>query len=237
MDIFAGHEPARIDLVYANAQHPRNIFGEALYHDKAKFWAHKNLAAITLLAARILNKKTNWVFDLKDCLRTTDAQTAMGQTAIVKANPDWLEEPNRMVSPPGNGAHPRGMAIDVCVLDSDGNEINMGTPFDDMVPEAYRNCNTLSDEILENRKILEDCFMAAAKSLKQEFLPLPAEWWDFRFPASTYRHYEALSDKDLPPQMQMTNRIENGLKDFDDSHFQNLADEIISLIDKHDENL
>ena len=46
-------------------------------------------------------------------------QTAMGKTQIVKDNPDWLEEPNRMVSPPGNGAHPRGMAIDVCVFDKE----------------------------------------------------------------------------------------------------------------------
>lgn len=237
MDIFIGHEPIKIDLVYAKAKHSRNIFAEALYHDTARFWAHKNIAAITLLAARILNQKTNYIFDLKDCLRTTDAQTAMGKTQIVKDNPDWLEEPNRMVSSAGHGAHPRGMAIDVCVLDPDGREIDMGTPFDDMDPKSYRSCDTLPEEVLQNRLLLEDSFMTSAKALGFDFLPLPAEWWDFRFPANIYRQYEPLSDKDLPPQMQMANKIDNNIPDFDDSHFQTLADDIISLIDKHHGNL
>ena len=233
MDIFVGREPVEVDLVYANANHPRNIFGEALYHSQARLWAHKRIAAITLLAARILHRETHYKFSLKDCLRTTDAQTAMGKTQIVKDNPDWLEEPNRMVSPSGSGAHPRGMAIDVCVLDADSMEINMGTSFDEMHSKSYRSCDDLPADILEKRRLLEDSFMASAQKLGFDFLPLPSEWWDFRFPANVYKAYKPLSDKDLPPQMQMTHRIENEIPDFDDTQFVSLADKIIARIDPH----
>jgi hypothetical protein len=90
MDIFADREPIEIDLVYANATHPQNIFGKALYHNTSRLWAHKKIAALTLLAARILRRQTDYSFSLKDCLRTTDAQTAMVETQIVRDNPDWL---------------------------------------------------------------------------------------------------------------------------------------------------
>ena len=233
MDIFVGHEPIVIDLVYANAGHPDNIFGEALYHNEARLWAHKDLAAITLLAARILNRKTQYTFSLKDCLRTSDAQAAMSKTRIVQNNPDWLKKPNRMVSPPGSGAHPRGMAIDVCVLDVNGSALDMGTSFDEMSPKSYRSCADLTMAVHRNRVLLEDAFIKSAELLRFDFLPLPEEWWDFRFPTKTYDRYEPLSDKDLPQQMQMTRTIENGIPNFEDAHFKTLADNIRHLINNH----
>ena len=232
MDIFVGHEPIDIDLVYANVNHPSNIFGEALYQKDTRLWAHKDIAIVTLLAARILHRKTNCRFSLKDCLRTSDAQVAMSRTQIVNDNPDWLEEPNRMVSPPGSGAHPRGMAIDVCILDADDQELDMGTSFDEMTPKSFRSCTDFPEEVLRNRTLLEDAFVTSAKALKFDFLPLPEEWWDFRFPIETYNRYRPLSDEDLPAQMQMTCRIENSIPDFEDTHFQALADDILLVIDK-----
>ena len=232
MDIFVGHEPIEIDLVYADANHPHNIFGEALYHKEAKLWAHRDIAAITLLTARILHRKTNCKFSLKDCLRSIEAQAAMGKTQIVKDNPDWIKEPNRMVSTPGSGAHPRGMAIDVCVLNAAGLEVNMGSSFDEMTPKSYRSCTDLPEEVLQNRKLLEDAFIDSARALEFDFLPLPEEWWDFRFPVDVYRQYQPLSDENLPQQMQMGRQIENGIPDFEETHFQALAETIISSVDQ-----
>lgn len=227
MDLFEGIEPVKIDLVYAKADHPRNIFGEALYHPNSRMWAHKDLAVITLMAARQLNKSHGFIFDLKDCLRTTEAQTAMGKTKIVQENPHWLEEPNRMVSPSGHGAHPRAMAIDVCLLDKNGTVIDMGTPFDDMSPESYRNCETLSENVKQNRDLLENAFMDSANKLGMSFLPIPSEWWDYRFPPETYHKFEALSDKDLPQQMQMTEQSDTNIPNFDQEHFDKLTQDIL----------
>ena len=106
-------------------------------------------------------------------------------------------------------------------------------PFDDMVPEAYRSCDTLSDEIQRQRQILEQAFMDSANRIGMDFLPLPAEWWDFRFPSHIYRKHEAISDADLPPQMQMTNKVESGVEDFDQEHFDKIAKEIINKVDEN----
>ena len=76
----------RIELAYARSDNL--LLGEPVYRSDAQLWAHKDIAAITLLTARILNKKYGWVLELKDCLRTVEAQAAMQETDIVKAHPE-----------------------------------------------------------------------------------------------------------------------------------------------------
>jgi len=234
MDIFVDKEPITIDLVYAQADHPRNIFGEAIYQPSARFWAHKDLALITLLAARLLNDQHGYKLKLKDCLRTVDAQAAMQKTNIVKAHPEWcVEGPSRLLAPPGHGAHPRSMAIDVCVLNKNGQEVDMGTPFDHMDETSARAYTDFPEPALTNRRVLEESFVKSAEILNMPFLPLPSEWWDFRFPPETYNQFSAISDSDLPPQMQLSSQVANNIPDFDATHFQRLADSLIHLIDKH----
>lgn len=237
MNIFLENEPVKIDLAYADANHPENIFGN-IYHDTAQLWTHRDLAPIILLTARSLHKKFDYILELKDSLRTVDAQEEMQETDIVKANPHWcIDGPERLLAPPGHGGHPRGMAVDVCVLDQDDQEIDMGTKFDHMEPDAARGYKDFDDHILKNRQDLEDAFMKSAIAFDMPFLPLPSEWWDFRFPASHYNQYEPLRDANLPPQMQMTNKTASGIPDFGEKHFQSLAESIIHLVDKHDGNL
>lgn len=237
-DIFLDKEPIAIDLVYARADHPRNIFDTALYLPAARLWGHKDIVAITLLTARQLHRKYGYTLEILDCLRTSDAQQAMQETDIVKAHPHWCQDgPMRLLAPPGHGGHPRGMAIDVRVLDANTQEVDMGTPFDYMEPSSARNYQEFSEEILNNRKILEEAFVSSAKALDLPLLPLPSEWWDFRFPADYYNQYAPLSDADLPPQMQMTNKTNNNLNDFPDGHFERLADTLIHLVNQKDGNI
>lgn len=203
MGIFLAKEPILIDLVYANKHHPENIFKKSLYHPEAGLSLHRDMARIVIMTARILQKQKGWRLVLKDGLRTIEAQQSMLDTDIVKSNPHWLMEP-RMLSGPGQGGHPRGMAVDVSVVDNAGMPVDMGTTFDTMTAESARNYNGLKPEILENRKVLECSFLEAAKTLNLPLLPLPSEWWDFRFPASYSNDYPALWDKDLPDHLQMT---------------------------------
>ena len=233
MDIFIGREPIKIDLVYAQKNHPHNIFNTALYHDKARLWAHKDIAAITLLTARKLNKSHGYILEIQDCLRTTNSQQAMQETEIVKANPQWCEEPDRLLAPPGAGGHPRAMAIDVSLIDAAENIVDMGTPFDTMTEQSHRNYEGFSKTILENRKHLENSFSQSAARLNHPFLPLPSEWWDFRFPPEFTKQIEPLSEADLPPQMQMTDKIDNNIPDFPQEHFDKLAQEIINIVNEN----
>lgn len=238
MDIFISREPVLIDLVYAKANHARNIFKTQLYRDGARLWAHKDIVAVTLLTARLLNNSHGYKLEIKDCLRTTDAQGAMQETDIVKANPQWCAPgPNRLLSPPGGGGHPRGMAIDVCVIDKNGHDVDMGTPFDFMGEKSARNYQGFSDGILNNRKTLETAFVKSGEALNFPIMPIPPEWWDFRFYPEYTGQFSPLSDSDLPPQMQMTRIMESNIPDFSENHFQRLADSICALVDTQHGNL
>jgi len=209
LDDFVSTHPVKVDVVYAQPDHPDNMFKAGIYRPDAKMWGHRELVAIILAAAQICFKKTGWIFEIKDCLRTYEAQSLMRETDIVKAHPQWLEEPGRLLSPPGAGGHPRGMAVDIVLVDKNGAEIDMGTRFDFLTEDrannpAARNYTKFSKTILDNRKILEDSMMQAAAEAGRELLPLPQEWWDFRFPKSYSEQFEPICDADLPPEMRMT---------------------------------
>lgn len=206
---FTASHPVKIDVVYAQPQHPDNIFKTGIYRSEAKMWCHRELAPIILRAADICFEKSGYIFELKDCLRTIEAQALMAQTDIVKANPHWLQEPNRLLSPPGKGGHPRGMAIDIILLTENGDQVDMGTSFDHLTSDpannpAARSYTKLSPAVLGHRKLLEDSMVAAAKDAGREILPLPQEWWDFRFMPAYANTFEPVSDKLLPADMRVT---------------------------------
>ncbi len=209
MDTRVNHAPIAVDLVYADARHAENIFGVALYHKEAQIWVHKDLAKIIESAAHALNKEFGYTLVLKDGLRTIEAQEAMQKTEIVKRNPHWSNPAQPLLSPPGQGAHPRGMAIDVSVLHKNGTTVDMGTPFDYLSQDPAKNPARRDNKdfpavILQNRSRLEKAFVDSAKSFGLPLLPLPAEWWDFRFPKDVFSLYAPLSDRDLPASMRMT---------------------------------
>lgn len=211
MNDLAGDFPLRVDLVYAQADHEENIFKTALYKPEAKLWLHRDMANIVCRAAQMIFDQHGYKTLLFDGLRTTEAQAAMRETDIVKAHPQWLEGETRLLSPPGHGGHPRGMAIDLTLETEDWARLDMGTAFDALpsggaeprTNKAHRDNMEISDEAAHNRDILTGFMILAAKETGLPLLPLPQEWWDFRFPASYYNEYAPLSDADLPEQMRM----------------------------------
>ncbi len=195
----ADHYYYRIDLAYA---HEDNLlFAEQIYKSNAQLWLHKTLAEIVCHAAKHCYKTHSARFILYDGLRTTDAQEKMMRTKRARENPHWMEEP-RMLSTPGAGGHPRGMAIDIGLETLDGELIDMGTPFDSMTEESHRTYNH-PEHIKKSRAILDESMTSAAKSLKTPIHLLSEEWWDFRLPAETYTKYTPLSDNDLPANMRL----------------------------------
>jgi D-alanyl-D-alanine dipeptidase len=209
LNTFVGKHPIKIDLVYADCDHRDNMFGIGVYRRDAKMWCHMELAPLIMRAADICFAKSKLIFELKDCLRPYEAQLLMLETDIVKANPRWLEEPGRLLSPPGKGGHPRGMAIDIILLTENGDEVDMGTRFDYLTKDpavnpAARNYTAgFSAEVLANRKLLEDSMLEAAKELGKEIVPLPQEWWDFRFKPEYSNTFAPIRDFGLPIDMRM----------------------------------
>lgn len=209
LEDFTNSHPLRVDLVYAQEKHPDNMFGCAIYRADARMLCHRRFLPIILDAALLCHAQSGLSFELKDCLRTVEAQEMMRDTDIVKANPHWLEEPNRLLSPPGKGGHPRGMAIDIILLDANGDEVDMGTRFDYLTPDPARNpaarsFRDLPADVLARRQLLEDCMMQSAAKHELPLLPLPQEWWDFRFPRDLYDLYAPVQDVQMPPACRMT---------------------------------
>ena len=207
-DDFTQNYPILVDLVYADADHKDNIFTQAIYKPSAKCWGHKDMVHLTLCAAELCFERTGYIFEIKDCLRPIEAQATMMETEIVRANPQWTTEPDRLLSPPGKGGHPRGMAVDIILKDNKGAEIDMGTNFDFLTEDrtnnpAARNYANFSKEVLNNRQILEEAMMDAAIEMKRKLLPLPSEWWDFRFMPDETIGFIPILDKELPKDMQM----------------------------------
>ncbi len=237
LDIFTTSYPIAIDLVYANENHPENIFG-SVYRPDARMWLHRDLAAVILLASEICRgKRPGTIFQVKDGLRTIEAQTIMLQSQAVQNNPHWIEEPDRLLSPPGAGAHPRAMAVDVVLIGEGGTPLDMGTPFDFLSEDpannpSARNYQNLPQEALNNRALLEECMLEAASKLEVPLLPLPSEWWDFRLPPEITENYSPTWDADLPGQMRMTRLCGFSplFPNFSEKHFEQLKEKILGRI-------
>lgn len=206
MDNIAKRYNYRVDLAYARSDN--FLFGEQIYHHDAKLWLYEDLAHIVCMAAQECFAKEGMRFILYDGLRTVEAQKAMMQTRRAKKNKHWMEPP-RLLSVPGSGGHPRGMAVDIGLEEENGKIIDMGCPFDFLADNpdpqhnpAHRNYNH-SKEIRAHRAILDEAILGAAKVLGTEITPLPEEWWDFRLPRDIYGGYKPLSEQDLPNHMKM----------------------------------
>lgn len=189
-----------IDLAYARADNL--LLGEQIYRADAKLWLHDELALVVKRAAQICRDDYSIRFVLYDGLRTVDAQEKMLKTKRVADNPQWLIEP-RMLSVPGAGGHPRGMAVDIGLIDADGVLLDMGCAFDDLSAVAHRHYADLSEEARRNRGVLDECMMRASVEVGIDILPLPQEWWDYRLPVDVFNQYAPLRDADLPPEMRM----------------------------------
>lgn len=95
----------------------------------------------------------------------------------VYPNPVYVADPN-------NGSmHNRGGAVDLTLIDlATGNELEMPTLFDDFSDRASHSYTNLSQEAINNRKLLKDILTKVAGLNYYE-----SEWWHYNLPdANSY---------------------------------------------------
>jgi D-alanyl-D-alanine dipeptidase len=150
-----------LDIRYATAN---NFTGKQVY-DEAKFFLRSEPAQKILEIQKEL-KELGLGLKIFDGYRPLSVQKKF-----------WEIMPDeRYVADPKKGSrHNRGAAVDLTLIDKNGNEIPMPTPYDDFTEKASRNYMDLSSQIIINRKFLED-LMA-----KYGFTGLPTEWWHFDY--------------------------------------------------------
>ena len=108
--------------------------------------------------------KKGYKIKLYDCYRPLDVQKKMW--AIVS-------DPNYVANPAKGSIHNRGGAVDITLVDENGNELSMGTQFDHFGPESAHDYKQLDKDILKNRQLLKKVM------LRNGFEAFDSEWWHY----------------------------------------------------------
>ncbi|MDO5607207.1 MAG: M15 family metallopeptidase [Capnocytophaga sp.] len=101
-----------------------------------------------------------------DCYRPLSVQRKMWNI---------LPGTHYVANPAKGSKHNRGAAVDLTLVDMQGNELDMGTPFDHFGKEAHHTYTAFPAEILKNRQLLKEIMD------KHDFRSIYSEWWHYEY--------------------------------------------------------
>ena len=161
-----------VELRYASAN---NFAGRDLYSPIDCAWLHRN-------AAEGLEKSVAWLDQQRpglrplvlDALRPQRVQEQLWEALQGTELLGYLANPVR------GSIHSFGMAIDITLVDRDGQELDMGTPFDDLTERSHPALEAamlargeLNAAQIANRLLLHDAMAHGG------FKGINSEWWHF----------------------------------------------------------
>ena len=149
------------ELKYAT---PDNFLKQAVY-DCGECYLRKSTAE-ALVKANEAFKQLGYRIKLFDCYRPLSVQKKMWKI---------LPGTHYVANPAKGSKHNRGAAVDLTLVDVQGKELNMGTPFDFFGKEAHHTYTEHSKEVLENRKLLKETLD------KYNFKSIYSEWWHYEY--------------------------------------------------------
>ena len=152
------------DMKYATAD---NFLKEKVYPCDECFLRVKTVKALLEANKSFIEK--GFKIKLYDCYRPRAIQKKMWRI---------VPDANFVANPKKGSIHNRGGAVDISLIDSVGNELNMGTKFDFFGEEASHNYQNLSDEILANRRFLKEIM------IQHNFKSFDSEWWHYNLKGS-----------------------------------------------------
>ena len=179
VEITSTGNDVEIDLVYATE---RNFTGKPLYRT-ATCQLHRD-ALEALDRAVELASALDLRIRIYDALRPSEVQWKLWADL---PNPEYVTDPRR------GSPHSRGIAIDLTLVDRDGEVLNMGTEFDDFTPLSHHGNLHVGIEIQRNRALLLGIMTSAGWDFYRN------EWWHYQLFNS--RSYKLLFDCDLPSPM------------------------------------
>ena len=150
------------DVRYATKN---NFTGQILYPTD-KVYIRKIVGESLKSAQSYLIKNYNLSIKVFDAYRPLSVQKKMWE---IFPNPNYVADPSK------GSRHNRGAAVDVTLIDSNGNEIDMGTEYDNFTEKAHSDYPSLPEKIKNDRKILRDTM------IKFGFEPIESEWWHFDY--------------------------------------------------------
>ncbi|MDH6311501.1 D-alanyl-D-alanine dipeptidase [Parabacteroides sp. PFB2-10] len=185
IDIAALDSTIRVELIYAGSD---NFMGEAVYEGITKAWLHPDAAAKLLKAQEKLRQiAPQYRLIVYDAARPMSVQRRMW--ALVRGT----DKTNYVANPAnGGGLHNYGMAVDVSLIDQEGNPLPMGTAIDHFGREAHTDDEeTLVDEGLITREEAQNRQLLRSVMHQAGFTSIRYEWWHFNACSRPYarEHY------------------------------------------------
>jgi D-alanyl-D-alanine dipeptidase len=162
-----------LELRYASTN---NVCEKILYSKPLCYICEEIIEAFK--TALKLAKNSGYKIKIWDCYRPIEVQKFMYERFPENGSEGGF------ISNPSNGAipHCRGVAIDLTLCDLEGNEIEMGTDFDNFTPLAFHDCKEVSEIAQKNRLILLEIMTLAGLDSYSK------EWW----------HYQAFNARQFP---------------------------------------
>ncbi|WP_321340184.1 M15 family metallopeptidase [Breoghania sp.] len=88
---------------------------------------------------------------------------------------ELYETIHRFSAVPEVAGHPTGGAVDICIVDKDGERVDTGTAVVEYSDDTYVFSPFISRTAWRNRQILRACMIRAG------FAPFDGEWWHFSY--------------------------------------------------------
>ena len=151
-----------IDMVYAGAA---NFTGHSVYETE-RCWLHRDVES-RLAKAVALAGLAGVKLKLLDAYRSPQAHEILCR---------YISDPRYIADPKRGSNHSRGVAVDLTLVDAQGREFDMGTPFDAMVEQSHHFHPALAPEVHRNRFLLLGIMIQAG------FVSLNEEWWHYQIP-------------------------------------------------------
>ena len=173
IDIHTIDSSIQVDLV--NSDPEKNYFRENYYDGLNKAYLRKEVAVKLSKAQKVLKSKhPDFSLLILDAARPRSVSKQMYDKMKGTKFEKYVANPKK------GSMHNYGIAVDITIVDGNGEEIDMGfTPFRKSNLEIYWQFTkmklgfNLSEVQNQNRKLLSDTMTSSG------FLPLSHEWWHF----------------------------------------------------------
>ncbi|UGU16701.1 M15 family metallopeptidase [Sinomicrobium kalidii] len=157
------------DFVYDMKYATEDNFLKTKVYDCAECYVRAQTAKALIAANRDLMEQ-GYRIKFFDCYRPHDVQKKMWE---IVPNPQYVANPAK------GSIHNKGGAVDITLVDTDGNALDMGTGFDFFGKEAHHDYTGLPDEVLANRRLLKETME------KHGFWSIRTEWWHYNLTSAS----------------------------------------------------
>ena len=161
-----------VELRYGTAD---NFVGRDLYSPLDCAWLHRHAAeGLEKTVAWLARERADLSLLILDALRPQRVQEQLWDALQGTDLLGYLANPVR------GSIHSFGMAVDITLVDKNGEELAMGTPFDDLsershpaLEESMLSRGEITTRQIGNRQLLRDAMYEGG------FKGISSEWWHF----------------------------------------------------------